>query len=101
MPKRKLLSEYEKGQIAAYKHIRWSNRKISNEIGRSAGCIDHFINEKNNTSTKKITGPKNKLHPRTKSLIIRQCSITETRIAKIKKELNLDVSRENLTVLKL
>ena len=56
--------------------MRWSNRKISVEIGRSSDCTDHFVREQNIITTKKIAVPKNKLNPRTKSLIIREYSKT-------------------------
>ena len=96
MPKGKLLTDYEKVQIAAYRSLGLSNRKVSVKIRRSSTCIVYFVKEQNSPTTKKMAARKNKLNPQTKSLIIRESSKTRASIAKIKDQLKLGVRRETI-----
>ena len=97
MPKGKLLTDDEKGQIKAYKKLELFNRHISRIIGGSPNCIHKFVKEQKIVAPKKRTpGPKYKLYRRDESRILRESIVDETTIAKIKSNLQLNVSRETV-----
>ena len=70
MGKGKQLLENEKGQINALKNLGWSNRRISQEIGRSHYVIDHFVSAGDAYRTLKSPGRPKKLKIRQKRAIM-------------------------------
>ena len=88
------MTEKDKGMIEAFKEEGKSNRWIANKIGKSEGAIRYYL--KNKERIKKKRGPKPKLSNSTKRLIIRNTSNKVTSLAKIKKDLHLNVSKETI-----
>lgn len=84
MPKNKVLSDQEKGQITAYKQQKWLNRRIAKQIGRSPTCVRNFIKESENPTPKRKRGPKEKLSERDKTAILREIRKNTTSIRKIR-----------------
>ena len=52
MPKRKLLTDFEKGQIAAYAESGMSKQEIARHINRSHNVVIHFLKNLGNYSKK-------------------------------------------------
>jgi transposase len=56
MGRGKILNEYEKGQINAFKALGLSGREIAKKINRSRSIVQHYINDEQNYGTKKSPG---------------------------------------------
>ena len=69
MRRGKFLTEFEKGQIAAFKEAGYSNREIAKKIGRSASLVDNFVEDPDRYGKNHAGGWTQKLTPRTKRQI--------------------------------
>jgi len=92
MDKRKLLTEYEKGQIDTLKLEGHSNRAIGRLLKRSEYCIRHYLNNVANPRVSQKRGPKKKLSDTSKRRIQREASNNSISVAKLKDKLDLEVS---------
>lgn len=90
------LSEYEKGQIAAFHQQGLSCRQIQQLIGRSKTVINNFLRDPANYGTRKSTGRPSKVSDRDKRQIIRKASNSVASCSNIKKDLGLEVSSETV-----
>lgn len=96
MPKGPKLSEYEKGQIQAL-HANGSNvSQIARQIHRSRDVITKFLNNPQEYGTKKSTGRPTVVTPRNKRRIINAASNSTIGVRQIKKDLDLEASRETI-----
>lgn len=102
MAKNSKLSEYEKGQIDAYRAARKSNREIGRLLNRSKCVINNYVKDPANYGTKKTRGITKKLSDRDTRRICRTASNSTKFCSQIKKDLDLNVSPETirLTILK-
>lgn len=88
------MSVTEKGMIKAYHEAGKSNRWIGNKIHRNESSIRYYL--KNGDSKKRKPGPKTKISPKTKRLIIRKASNKAISTSTIKDEIQLNVSKETI-----
>ena len=96
MPRGIKLSEFEKGQIAAYHEANKSNCEIAHLMGRSLDLVNRFVKNPEEYGIIKRTGPTNKLFERDKRGIFRAASNSTAICSKIKKDLGLGVSPETI-----
>jgi IS30 family transposase len=66
MPHCTALTEFEKGEINAYRKQKLSNRKIAIKIGRSLDVINRYLRDPSNYNKIKRSGRKPKLQGRQK-----------------------------------
>ncbi|XP_023237125.1 uncharacterized protein LOC111636163 [Centruroides sculpturatus] len=93
MGRTKNLSDYEKGQIDAYKSQGKSIREIAAYINRPKSTVGDYLSKRRGKDVPKFkTGPKPKLTPRDCRQIIKVCSTKQTSVRKIKQELDLPCS---------
>ena len=96
MGKRKPLTDFEKGKIVALKESGRSNREIANNIARSPSVIDNFIKKGENYGKKGKQGRPNSLTDRNKKQLIKFASNKKVSCAKLKSDLNFNVSIETI-----
>lgn len=96
MPRGKLLSEKEKGEIEAFYQENVGIRGIARRIGRSHHVVLNYL--KNPTGYGKTAKKhhKSKVSDRQIRLIVRTASNSQKSLAQIKQELNLSVCRETI-----
>lgn len=92
----KRLSDYEKGQIMAFRKSNYTLYRISKEIGRSRGVIRKFLQNPKGYGTKKHTGRKPKLSPWNQRDIESLASNSTKSCAKIAADLHLNVDRSTI-----
>ena len=92
MPRGKQLSEYEKGQIDAFKAAGLSNRQIAEKIKRSPRVVNNYRSNPLNYGTRKRSGRPEKLKQQEKKRIINAASNSTKYSTEIKRELNLPVT---------
>lgn len=92
MPKRKVLTTFEKGQITALKSEGKSVRFIAAAINRSKTAVFQFLNGSATKALKK-RGKKFKISERSGRLLCREVTNRLTTASKTAKLLNLPVSR--------
>jgi len=101
MPKRKKLTDFEKGQISTFHGLGWSNRRIASEIGRSHCVVNSYLSNPETYGTAKSPGRPSVLSPRDKRHIINLASNSMVSSARLKSDLNLPcTSRTVRNVLK-
>uniref|UniRef100_A0A914EHI6 Transposase n=1 Tax=Acrobeloides nanus TaxID=290746 RepID=A0A914EHI6_9BILA len=88
------LSDFEKGQIAAYKRDGKSNRQIATLLGRSPTVIDNYVKNPAGYGTRKPTGRPTTISERDKRRIYREASNSVKTCSAIKKDLGLNVTPE-------
>lgn len=94
MGRGKQLTDIEKGKIIAYHEVGESLRSIERKIGRSRGVITNYLANNDQYGSKyKCCGRKSNISPRTKRKIANEASNSTISVEKIRKQLNLDVSR--------
>lgn len=81
----------EKGEIKALKEQKLSNREIAKRIGRSRSVVNNFINLGPFYGKIRRSGPKHKVFPRLKRLIISKAKIENMNAVQIKNELDLPI----------
>ena len=96
MVKRKSLTDFEKGKILALKESVWRNREIESNIARSPSLIDNFIKKGENYGKKGKQGRPNSLTDRDKRQLIKFASNKKVSCAKLKSDLNFNVSIETI-----
>lgn len=96
MGKRKRLSEYEKGQIKAFKEMKLTSRDIAARIGRSKSVVNNFLKKQQEYGLYKGTGAKFKLTRRESRRICRKASNSSFSATDIIKELGLKVSKSTV-----
>lgn len=74
MPRGKVLSEFEKGQILILLKNGASKAEIASEIGRSRKVIYNYLKNIENYGKNKSSGRKNKLNERERRLILNTAS---------------------------
>ena len=94
MPRGTQLSQFEKGQIQAFKTANKSNRWIATEIGRSRAVIDNFVNDMDGYTKNHVGVWTPKINLRTKRRIWAAASQTTSGSRRIRDELELDVSHD-------
>lgn len=93
MPRGTVLTEFEKGEINAYRKQKLSNRQIAIKIKRSLNVVNRFLRDRFKYNKIKRSGRKPKLFARQKRLILRRASNKRVSCSQIVKELELGVSR--------
>jgi IS30 family transposase len=96
MPKGKVLTEREKGQIEAFHQEKVGIREIARRIGRSHQVVMNFLANPKGYGKTKRKPRKSKLSDRDRREIVRMASNTSKSLAQIKQNLKLDVSRETI-----
>lgn len=96
MGRAKSLSEFEKGQIAAYKKQNHSLRQIGRLINRSKSVFGNYLRLGSKYGIKKSKGRKNKLDLRKRRTIIRTISNKTMSLNQIKSEFKLNVSKSTI-----
>lgn len=96
MPRGKKLTEYEKGQIDAFRAEGKGYKAIAKELGRSTSGIKHYVLKHNDYGTKKRSGRPKKLTRRDERAIGRAASNSTKSTAEIKSDLNLNVSKRTV-----
>jgi len=86
------ISDVERGQVEAYLSEGLPNRKIAKKIKRSEKLVRSCINRGVHNPPGKSSGRKRKLSDTTVRHIRRSASNSETSVAKIRRDLDLDVS---------
>ncbi len=74
MGRGKQLTDFEKGQILAYKSLGQSIAEISRLVNRSWHVVNNFIEDPGNYGTKKSPGRPNELTPQDHRRILRLSS---------------------------
>jgi len=93
------ITDVERGQVEAYLSEGLSNRQIAKKIKRSEKLVRSCINRGVHNPPGKSSGRKRKLSDTTVRHIRRSASNSETSVAKIRRDLDLDVS--DSTVLRI
>lgn len=96
MPKGNYLTQQEKAVILAYSKINMSISGISKEIERSRCVVRNFLKDPDNYGKKYPKTIKKKLTSRDKRRIINTASNSTKTLSQIKRELDLNVSRETI-----
>lgn len=96
MPRNRLLTELEKGQILAYNRENLSLREIGRRINRSHIVVRNFLSNPSTYGTKRTGGPKKKLSRRAERRIIRVASNSMKSLKQIQVDLNLNVSKSTV-----
>lgn len=96
MPRGKGLTQEEKTKIESYHKAGKGYGWIANDLGRSKGAIQDFVTKRRGYGKKKRKGQPKKLSKRDERAIGRAASNSNKSVAKIKSELQLDVSRETV-----
>lgn len=96
MPSGKRLSENEKGQIEAFFKSGMSFRKIAKEMKRSDRVVRNFLQNKSEYGTKKNPGRPRKLSNQDERRVTRAASNSTRSLAEIRRQLDLNVSRETI-----
>lgn len=91
-----MLSEREKGKIAAYIDLHLSKRDIARRMRRSVHCITTFMNNTENYG-KNFKGSKRELSPRACRRLRKAASNSTVSANKLKVSLSLNVSRWTVT----
>ena len=99
MGKGKRLTEYEKGQIDAFRAKGDGYRTIGKALGRSVGAISDYVNGK--TGQTKSNGRPKKLTMQQEIQVVNKASNSTKSLSRIKRELKLNVTKmTNWNVLK-
>lgn len=96
MPRAKELTDYEKGQIDAYRTEGKGYGEIAKQLGRSRGAVQDYVTKRRGYGQKKRSGRPKKLSKRDERQIGRAASNSFKSTATIKRGLNFDVSRETV-----
>jgi len=96
MPLGKALNACEKQRILDLRSSGQSIRQISKTINRSKTAVFQFIKNGDNYGGTMKRGPKQKISCRTKRIIIKEASNKMTSCAKIRHQLDLNISRESV-----
>jgi transposase len=96
MPRAKQLTDYEKGQIDARQSKGDGYGTIAKALGRSKSGVRNYLTKRDGYGQKKRSGRHKKLSKRDERAIGRSASNSTKSAAKIKSELNLNVSRETV-----
>jgi len=93
MPRAKMLSDYERGQIDALTAEGMSSRKIANRIKRSKTVVNNYLADRKNYNKKKHTGRRSSLTSRDKRQILRAAGAYNLNCGQIIHQLGLKQSK--------
>ncbi|XP_065662431.1 uncharacterized protein LOC136084956 [Hydra vulgaris] len=96
MPKRKVLTDIEKGQILAYHREEVPNREIARRLKRSDHVIRNFLKNPTDYATIKRKPKKSKVSGREKRRIVLLSSSSSKSLKTIKSDLGLNVCKETI-----
>lgn len=96
MPRGTELSDFEKGQIRAFKDLGLSNREIATRLTRSPTVVDNFVKKKDGYGKKKRSGGPPKLTARDKRSIVRAASNSTKGVRRIRDECKPNVSKNTI-----
>ncbi|CDF35190.1 unnamed protein product [Chondrus crispus] len=91
MPRRKLLSDFEKGQIVAMKQECLSVCEIARTLSRSPGAVHNFLNHPKRVDGRKSTRNATKISKKQTQLLLRDASKGEKSCRELKVSLEIDV----------
>ena len=91
MPRGKLLSDYEKGQIVAMKRECVSIREIARTLSRSPGAIQNFLRNPRRVDGRKCTRNATKITKTQTRLLLREASKGEKSCRELKLSLEIDM----------
>ncbi|CDF38189.1 unnamed protein product [Chondrus crispus] len=91
MPRRKLLSDFEKGQIVAMKQECLSVCEISRTLTRSPGAVQNFLKHPKRVDGRKSTCNATKISKKQTRLLLREASKGEKSCRELKLSLDIDV----------
>jgi transposase len=96
MPRGTELSDFEKGQIRAFKDLGLKNRAIAKRLARSPTVVDNFIKKNDGYGKKKRSGRRPKLSDRDKRSIVRAASNSTKGVRRIRDEFKPNVSKNTV-----
>ena len=96
MPRGTELSDFEKGQIRAFKDLGLSNRDIAARLARSPTVVDNFIKKKDGYGKKKRSGRPPELTAHDKRSIVRAASNSTKGVRRIRDECKPNVSENTI-----
>ena len=96
MPRNKKLSEYEKGQILAFRNMGTSFRKISRQIGRSDKVVRNFCADPEKYDQNRGGDRPKRLSDRSRRQILNNASNSTKSCMEIRADLNLEVSKSTI-----
>ncbi|XP_065642767.1 uncharacterized protein LOC136074383 [Hydra vulgaris] len=96
MPKGKVLTDIEKGQILAYHQEKVPNREIARRLKRSDHVICNFLKNPTDYVTIKRKPKKSKVSDCEKRRIVRLASNSSKCLKTIKSDLGLNVCKETI-----
>lgn len=96
MPRGKLLTEHEKGQIVAFRKTGLGLRVIAREIGRSHKVVKNFCDDMENYGTRKSSGRPKKLTKRDERRILNEASNSTKTLRQIAASIPTDVSKQTI-----
>ena len=96
MPKGKVLTDIEKGQILAFHREKVPNREIARRLKRSDHVIRNFLKNPTDYATIKRKPKKSKVSGREKRRIVQLASNSSKSLKTIKSDLGLNVCKETI-----
>ena len=93
MGRGKPLSQFERGQVDAYRADGKSIRHIAQIIGKSRSAVSHYINQGNNYCNKHSPGRPRILTDRDQRALIRRVQLTSESVPKVIGQMGLQSSR--------
>ncbi|KAI5149261.1 hypothetical protein ENBRE01_0794 [Enteropsectra breve] len=96
MGKGNSLSGYEKGKIDQLISLKWSQRKISLEIGRSRNAIQNYLRSKLVPRSKSKAGRKKLIGPKTAKRLIKLASNKNISCKKLKEAIGFKGSEKTI-----
>lgn len=96
MGRKKPLSDFEKGQIAAFNKAGLSSRNIARQIGRSPHVVNNFLHLGSKYGKKKSTGRPRKLTMRQERLVVKKLKVGET-LTRLSREPTINVHKSTLS----
>lgn len=96
MPRGKILTDLEKGQILAFKAENLSLREIARRLDRSLRVVQNFLKSPTDYGKIKRPGRKNKLSERDVAHITRLASNSSSSVAKIRAQSGVTASKSTV-----
>lgn len=96
MPRGKLLTEFERGQIQAFRSENVGIRDISRRIGRSDAAVRTYLRDPENYGKNMGGKRRSAVSVRDKRAILREISNKATTIARVKNDLQLNASKSTI-----
>jgi len=93
MGRGKILTDFEKGQITAFKSQNISNNKIAKLIGRSRSVVDHYVKDPDKYNIKIPTGRPSILNSPMKRRLFRELSSNPTSLNQLRSNCDIQASK--------